>query len=156
VVSARYRYIKLLEADLAHADKRIAKLERKPRTRKPRTKTLIERTEKAAGRPAEGVTYHADGSRTIADAFGLGFFLCLNSRHRRAVVGGANSAQAGRDDVWGTAKKNPSSARREIFNRRLSGMERAAERLPVGNRRSGRPGGVTLTRSPSLSGEAFS
>ena len=59
-------YIRCLEADLAHADGRIVQLKRKPRQRKPRVKTLIERTEKATGRPATGVTYHADGSRTIA------------------------------------------------------------------------------------------
>jgi hypothetical protein len=46
------------------------------RERKPRVKTLIERTQKAAGRLACGVTYHPDGSRTVeidkAEATGNG------------------------------------------------------------------------------------
>ncbi|MGH6865739.1 MAG: hypothetical protein ACREDO_06135 [Methyloceanibacter sp.] len=43
-----------------------ATLDPKPkRERKPRDATLIKRTEKAAGRPAGGMTYHPDGSRTV-------------------------------------------------------------------------------------------
>ncbi|MGH6866084.1 MAG: hypothetical protein ACREDO_07955 [Methyloceanibacter sp.] len=43
-----------------------AALDPKPkRERKPRDATLIKRTEKAAGRPVAGMTYHPDGSRTV-------------------------------------------------------------------------------------------
>lgn len=37
-----------------------------PKPRKPRDATLVKRVEKATERQAIGITYHADGSRTVA------------------------------------------------------------------------------------------
>ena len=63
-----------LDTLIAFCDNAFAWLQRqsRKRERKPRLKTQIKQVEAATGRPAAGVTFAPDGSRTIAVGSGEG------------------------------------------------------------------------------------
>ena len=63
----------LVANDLVHgqaareaAVKAAVKAERARKPSKPRDETLVKRAEKATGKPATGITYRPDGTRTVA------------------------------------------------------------------------------------------